>query len=449
MKEIDSYDSLIRLLSSLQEDQQESVPTGTFGRTLRTARAAAGVGFQVLTGKLRNRPEGEGVPDLEAVQKLVQRFGKLKGLAMKAGQMFSYLDASMSPDVQKLLGVLQTQSQPTSWDKVEQTVLEDLGDPGKTLVQCMARKPISVASIGQVHRATLPDGVQVAVKVRHPGIVEAFESDFGAAKIAPVFARLVVPGGGATVSGFVDEMRQRMLEECDFELEAKRQQRFRELLAEDRWVVVPEVLPGWSATRVLVTRWESGMGLEEFLQSSPSQEQRNHIGEALFDIYFGTLYRHGLFHADPHPGNYAFTPEGKVILYDFGCAREFHRDTVRSLAQLAHAVADDDEQSIRSAFVAMGGRVPDSKGAYQHVRELSRSFFSPLLQKGKRRVDSGSDALDMAQVFKNKKMLMKLQLPGKFMFLFRIRYGLYAVLARIGCECDWYEMEHALAAEAL
>ena len=437
------------LLDLLRSREHTNDVQGGIRRTFRMARVAAGTGLSLLGGRLRGRGSGglDGI-DLRTVRKLVTNLGELKGLAMKFGQILSYIDVSLPPEMRELLAVLQTQSQPTAFDRVAEVLREDLGPRADQLLATISREPVSVASIGQVHRGTLPDGTAVAVKVLHPGIRRALESDFSAARLGPVFAKVIAPSAGATVEDFIGEMKTRMLEECDYALEADRQERFSAMLSGFPRLIVPAVHRAWCSSRVLVTTWEPGRDLESFLATGPSQEMRDHLGEMLFEIYFGTLYRHGLFHADPHPGNYAFREDGTIVVYDFGCAREFDRETVRSLARLAHAVAGDREAEIREAFDQLGGMIPPDERSYRHVHGLLRGFFSPLLTPGRHVVDASVN-LAMGEVVKDKRMLMRLRLPGKMLFLFRIRFGLYAVLARLRACCDWSAMEHALAEEAL
>jgi predicted unusual protein kinase regulating ubiquinone biosynthesis (AarF/ABC1/UbiB family) len=429
------------ILGALRAVEKDRVPQGGIRRIARTAGAAMGTGLSMLGGRLRGRGEaGLSRADLRTIEKLVSNLGELKGLAMKAGQMMSYIDDTLPPDMRKVLSLLQTQSQPTRFQRIADVVTEDVRGRGAELVAAMAREPYSVASIGQVHKARLPDGTEVAVKVRHPGIREALEADFKVAAIGPVFTRLIAPSGAASVKEFMAEARARMLEECDFALEAVRQTRFRTLFQRHPHVVIPEVHAAWSGPRVLATTWEAGASLDDFLAGNPGQTTRDSVGKALFDVYFGALYRHGLFHADPHPGNYAFRDDGTAVLYDFGCMREFDRETIAIYAELGHAVMADDEARIRTSFEALGGGIPTSAKAYDHVRKMLRSFFGPMLTPGPHVIDA-SVHLDMNQVARDKLMLMRLHLPGKLLFLFRIRFGLYAVLARIGACLDWSQLE--------
>lgn len=304
---------------------------------------------------------------------------------------------------------------------------------------------MAVASIGQVHRAVLADGTAVCVKVRHHGIDTALENDFRTAGAGSAFAALLVPKSGASVRGMIDEARTAMLEECDYALEAERQETFARLFAGDRRVAVPRVVRAWCATDVLTTTFVPGESLDAFVARGPTQAERNRLGEALFAFYVGTLYRHGLFHADPHPGNLAVRADGTLVVYDYGCVRRFDEETLVALRGLGGAVARDDLGAMAEAFTALGAACPETAEGRAALRLLLRGFFAPMLARGPHRVDLGA-GLPAGQLFRDKKTLMQLELPGKLLFLFRLRFGLYAVLERIGAELDWSRLEaHAAA----
>ena len=282
----------------------------------------------------------------------------------------------------------------------------------------------------------------MAVKVRHPGIEGAIRSDFKAAAIGKVMARAFAPG--VDIAEVIEEARARFLEECDYALEARRQARFVELFADHEAIAIPAVHLDWCGPRVLTTTWHEGAGLEAFLVSQPPTEARERAARALYEFYVGTLYRHGLFNADPHPGNLLFSAEGRVTILDHGCVREFDRDTVRALVRLSRAVRADDAQRIQVALGAIG--MPEPKADFDVTRGLLRGFFSPLLTPGRHAI-AADRAVAMGETVKLKRTLMRMRLPGKLVFLFRIRFGLYAVLARIGAELDWAALEDELAGD--
>ena len=162
-------------------------------------------------------------------------------------------------------------------------------------------------------------------------------------------------------------------------------------------------------------------------------------GRALYEFYLGSLYRHGLFNADPHPGNLLFEAHGRLVVLDHGCVREFTPATVNAIAELSGAVRAGDDARLRAALKALGVRNPDGPG-FDVTRRLLHAFFAPVLKPGVRPMEAAV-SLDLREVARNKKSMLRLQLPGKLLFLFRIRFGLYAVLARLGAKLDWQALE--------
>ncbi len=418
-------------------DEEVAVPTGRFGRLWRTGRSAAGVARAVLGNRARDRPA-----DLATIATLTSRLGELKGIAMKVGQILGYIDPSLPPELRELLSVLQTQAPASPWSAVEDVVREAFGARADALLGGLVRTPIAVASIGQVHRGRLPDGTEVAVKIRHPGIETALRADFANAATGALLARAFP--GGAGVRGMIDEARTAMLEECDLSLEAARQQRFADWYRDHPTLLVPVPIAAWCAPAVLTAPWLAGRSLDDFLAGDPPQDARDRVGLALFDLFVGTLYRHGMFHADPHPGNFAIRDDGRVVIYDFGCVRGFEPAVVLALADLVDAVRADDGAMIDDALRALGAIPPTRPRAREHVRGLLRGFFAPLLERGPHPVGAG--AALAGDVVRDKRAIMKLALPGTLLFLLRLRFGLYAVLARLGAVADWGELESRWAA---
>lgn len=417
---------------------EAAVPTSGLGRLWQTGRSAMGVGSLLLRGQ-----RGEAV-DPAAVRAIVQRLGGLKGVAMKMGQMLGYIDQGVPEELRGMFSLLQTAAPGTGFPVVAAVLREALGERADALIAGLERTPVAVASIGQVHRGRLPDGTEVAVKVRHPGVEEALAADFRTASVGKVFAAIA---GAASITGMIEEARSALLEECDFPLEGRRQQHFAHLFADDPELVVPAVEAAWSAGRVLVTRWTPGRSLAEFLASAPDQGRRDAVGAALFRFWMRTLYRDGLFHGDPHPGNFAIRDDGRVVVYDFGCVRSFEPTLRRGFASLAAATRDDDPGAIVAAITALGGRPPRDAKSRAHLRELLRSFFGPLLHPGARRI-AADEGLGARDLLRDKRAIIGLQLPARLLFLFRLRFGLYAVLSQLQAEVDWAGLESRWAREA-
>lgn len=419
-------------LEAVLAAETAAVPTGRLGRLWRMGRTGAQVGLSLLG-------RGPGKAQSEAITRAL---GELKGLAMKVGQMLSYVDASVPPELRDTLAALQQAAQPSPWDEVEAQLRGSLGERADALLSGLERSPVAIASIGQVHRGRLPDGTEVAVKVRHPGIERALEGDFRNATVGTSLAAFLIPAG-VTVDGFITEAKTMLLAECDYALEARRQIRFGALLEGDPVLRVPAVHEAYSSDAVLTTSWLTGRRFEAFRADAP-QTERDRAGEALFRFHVGALYQHHLFHADPHPGNYAFREGGTVVVYDFGCVREFPRSIVQALARCADAVRRDALSEGFEALAAVGATPPTSDDERLVLRELLRGFFAPLLVPGRRRFDVGAFG-GARDLLADKRRLMRLRLPPEMLFLFRLRFGLFSVLHQLGAEADWAALERGWA----
>lgn len=435
-----------KLLSRLLLEAGTSrVPTSALGRFGRTAFAAARVGTGTLLGRLRNRDRGSlglGAADIDAIAELVVSLGGLKGLAMKVGQILSYVDDSLPDESRRLLATLQSQSQPVPFGDIEKTLREDLGSQAEILLARMDPRPAATASIGQVHRARLPDGTEVAVKVRHGEIEAAIRADFKGAQVGTALVRLLGPG--LNIDEMLAEAKAAFLEECDYIAERANQEAFGTIFRDHAAIKIPAVFGSWCSGRVLTTAWWEGRPFDRFVLQA-RQEERDAAGRALYEFYVGTLYRHGLFNADPHPGNLLFPEMRGTVILDHGCVRRFDAVTIEALLDLARAVREDDAPATCHALARLGAREPSPGPAFAETRRLLRGFFFPTLFPGKQRLQSGI-GIEAKLLLRDKRLLLRLQLPGRLLFLFRIRFGLYAVLARLGAELDWQKLEAEMSA---
>lgn len=435
----DDFRTVHGLLARLSAEAEKPIPTSALGRLRRTASAALRTGAGLAAYRLRGRER----IDAQVIERLVMSMGELKGIAMKLGQLLSYMDTTLPPEARELLAVLQTRSQPTPFSAIELTLREDLGQHAGLLLAHLEQAPAATASVGQVHRARLPSGLDVAVKVRHPGIEAAIRADFRSASVGKSLARVFFQG--SDVNELVAEAEARFLEECDYSQEAQRQSRFAAIYAGHPVLIIPAVHAAWCSRRILTTTWHGGDGLDAFVQRA-TQQERDVAGRALYEFYLGSLYRHGLFNADPHPGNLLFGAHGRLVVLDHGCVREFDPPTVTALAELSGAIRARDDARLRGALEALGVGNPDGPG-FNITRQMLQAFFEPVLTPGIRQMQAATP-LDFREVARSKRAMLQLQLPGKLLFLFRIRFGLYAVLARVGAKLDWQALEAELSGRA-
>jgi len=432
------------LMARLLDRAGTALPTSALGRIGRGTLAALRSGRMVMQGAKRRAAGDEPELDMEQVTKIIDSVAKLKGVAMKMGQIMSYIDVDMPEELRDALSVLQTHAQPMEWDVVCALVQEELGERGERLLERMETVPISAASIGQVHRATLPDGTVAAVKIQYPEIARAIAADFGPSAVGARLASALYYQ--ARVGSFLEEAKQRFLEECDYLHEAHCQYRFGEIFADHPILIVPAVHGDYCSRRVLTTTFVEGQNLDGYLAGDPSQEDRDRIGEALFEFYIGSLLRHQIYNCDPHPGNYLFLPDGRVAMLDHGCTRQFEPGFVAKLANLTHAVHVDRRDAIHRALLSLGIVSEGKRYDYELIHGFLRGFFGPMLIDEIRPMDL-RESMNWRDALKKDRQLAKFPFPGEFLFLLRIRFGLMSVLSRIRARANWYRLERAYVEE--
>jgi len=358
---------------------------------------------------------------------------------MKVGQIMSYTDFALPDEARSLLATLQTQAPPMPWSQVQQVLRAELGPNSERLLASMEPHPVAVASIGQVHKAML-DGAVYAVKVRHPGIAEAIRSDFRLAALGPAMAALLYPG--AQIGTLMEEAKTRLLDECDYRKEAEYQEAFAELWAGHDVITVPRVQAGFTAAGVLTSEWVEGVHQAEWLAREPTQAERDRAGGAIWDFYLGSLFRHRIFNCDPHPGNQIYLSDGRVAIVDHGCTRRFSGDSVRRLAHLTLAVQRNEAGELDAAIREAG--IVTRNADLPLARDLMHAFFDPLHDPA----SANQARMELGELIQAKRRLMRLQIPGEYLFLLRIRFGLAALLGRIGAEIDWAKRESDAASAA-
>jgi predicted unusual protein kinase regulating ubiquinone biosynthesis (AarF/ABC1/UbiB family) len=274
---------------------------------------------------------------------LVKELGQMKGLPMKVGQLLSYMDG-LVPEEQRdayaqTLAVLRANAPPVDNAGCLALLESELGAARAELFEEFSDEPMASASVGQVY-AAVHEGREVCVKVQYPGIAEATEADLDNAEALIGVAQKIMPT--LSMRSLVENFEARLQEEFDYVREAEHQRRFFELYGDSEELRVPRVVSSRSSARVLTTERISGQTLERFLDDA-TREERDAAGMALFRFAFGTLLGHGLFHADPHPGNLFFRSDGgRLGVIDYGCVQPFDVETLTGLHALLRAALEDE-----------------------------------------------------------------------------------------------------------
>jgi predicted unusual protein kinase regulating ubiquinone biosynthesis (AarF/ABC1/UbiB family) len=334
---------------------RDKIPTSRVGRTAKIGGLAAGQAIRQAGTRAANvarSPEGREIAlerrQLEAAEQIVAALGTMKGAAMKVGQVMSFLDVGLVPEeyreeFQHKLAALRDAAPTVSFKDMRRVIEEELEDPLDEIFAEFDAEPIAAASIGQVYRATLrDDGRRVAVKVQYPGVAAAVRADMQNLGLILRLAKRIAPGMDPKAIG--EEIRDRIQEELDYELEAQNQRALARIFRGHPFIVVPEVVTSLSRERVLVSEYVHGTGFEEL--KGYSQEDRDRIGEILFRFYFGCLYRHHQFSGDPHPGNSMLLEDGRMAFFDFGLFKRMPPGSVELETAVLRAVIEGDAETV-------------------------------------------------------------------------------------------------------
>jgi predicted unusual protein kinase regulating ubiquinone biosynthesis (AarF/ABC1/UbiB family) len=284
----------------------------------------------------------------------------MKGAAMKMGQVMSFLDVGLvgeeyREEFQHELAKLRDAAPTVSLKQMRRVIEDDLEEPISAIFESFDEEPIAAASIGQVYRATLrEDSREVAVKVQYPGVAAAVRADLQNLDMIMRLLKRMTPQ--LDVRAVATEIRERIVEELDYELEAQNQRSLGRIFRDHPFIKIPDVITELSRERVLVSELVRGVGFEE-LKGYP-QAQRDRIGEIVFRFFLGCLYRHHQFSGDPHPGNFMLLADGRVAFLDFGLFKRLEAAPVELELAAQRAVAEGDAGALH-ALLAGSGFLPD------------------------------------------------------------------------------------------
>jgi ubiquinone biosynthesis protein len=289
---------------------------------------------------------------LRNAHRVKQAILELNGLFIKVGQMLSILSNFVPEAFQKPLEELQDRIPPRPYDQVRARIVQELGKPPEELLARFDREPLAAASIGQAHRARLPDGTEVVVKVQHADIEQIARIDL------EVVRRIT-----RVISWFFDikgmdhlytQLRKMIEEELDFGREAQSMQQVAHNLSGQNGLVIPEVHPAFSTSRVLTTTWHEGVKISSLEQLDAWQINRRDLGERILRAYCQMVFVDGFYHADPHPGNILVKPDGTLVLLDFGATGRLSTAMREGIPALIESAVKNDTDGMINACRRMG-----------------------------------------------------------------------------------------------
>ena len=402
---------------------RRSIPRRITARARRTAKLAGSVAAAGARRLIRKSEDDDRVFG----EALASELDTMKGMAMKVGQILSYMDGALPAESQAMMRTLQRGAEPLALDVIQAVVDDALELPLQALFDRFDPEPVAAASIGQVHRASVT-GTEVAVKVQYPHVRETFDLDMRQLRRLARVASAATRVDGVAI---VDDIQARLHEECDYTFEARWLERFRAVFADDPQIVFPAVVPDRSTETVLTTTWCEGRDFYSFCDQA-SEDERQAAARTMIRFAMTSLYAHGAINADPHPGNVLFRDRGEVVFLDFGCVRVLPTDWLDRDRAVVRALLADDRAAFDRAVLDSGIIAGDparfdldthhAMMRWQWAPFLTDSFtFTPEhMQEGTR--FSGPTNPN----------LRRMAIDGPWVWVERLRWGLLAVLTRMG-----------------
>jgi predicted unusual protein kinase regulating ubiquinone biosynthesis (AarF/ABC1/UbiB family) len=417
------------------------IPRWAFARGAKLATLPLGVAGRATIGlgkRIGGRPAELVTSELQArtAEQLFRVLGELKGGAMKFGQALSVFEAALPEDLaapyRSALTKLQEAAPPMPAATVSRVLTEGLGADWRKMFAEWSDRPAAAASIGQVHRARWRDGREVAVKLQYPGAGPALLSDLNQiARVARLFA-IINPG--LDVKPLIVELKQRVAEELDYALEAESQEAFAAAYDGDPDILVPHVIH--VGPRVLVTDWVDGTPLSAIIRDG-TEEQRDRAGLLLVRFLFSGPARAGLLHADPHPGNFRLTDDGRLVVLDYGAVNRLPGGLPAPIGPLVRLALADRADDVLAGLRAEGFVRPefavDAHGVLDYLSPMLEPVRSPtfrftrawLRREAARVADPRSPAAQLGR---------QLNLPPTYLLIHRVTLGGVGVLCQLGAQ---------------
>ncbi len=417
-----------------------SIPTSKLARTSVTGAALLKAGSKHLTHAAKrpflSKPALEKSKenlDEDTAQLAFKTLAQLRGTALKIAQMLA-LETSFLPEYfRQELAKSYHQAPPLGRPLVRKVMQQEFGNSADTLFKQFDSQAFAAASLGQVHHAEDQQGNPLAVKLQYPGIDITIKNDLELARTLAKRTRF-----SQLLLSSLKEIEARLKEEVDYRQEADHTEWFHQRLKLDQ-LKIPTVYRALSSQRILTTSRLDGLHLEQWLKTDPSQENRDHFAQLLYDCFVESFYSLHALHADPNPGNYLFAADGTLGLLDFGCVRHFSAKFVATLPKLLHAYQNDDANTVMAIYEQLGMisemTDEDIDDFYNNALRpfgqwITRPFLTEAFQFSGHSASYVSEGRDVISQLAKVKPVN--DIAHEFIFFDRTIFGLYQIFERMG-----------------
>ena len=432
--------------------EQSRIPTSKVQRAAKFVKTGAKVGGNYVkhyAKKAVNPSLTKEELHSDNARDIYNSLSELKGSALKVAQMMS-MDKNMLPTAyQDKFSMAQYSAPPLSYPLVVKTFQQYFKQAPTSIFDSFTKSAVNAASIGQVHKASLGDK-ELAVKIQYPGVASSVKSDL---KLVRPFAVRLMNLNERDLDHYMEEVEVKLLEETDYHLEVKRSIEISEACAHIENLRFPKYYPEYSAPRVITMDWIDGKVLKEFVKSNPSQEERDRVGQAMWDFYDYQIHSLRQVHADPHPGNFIINDNAELGVIDFGCVKEIpdeFYDPYFSLIRKDMLSADDTLlDTFKQLQFIYDDDTPEDKAYFAGViKEMMALLGQPFHQD---EFDFGDDTyfqriFQLGEVISESKKFReseKARGARDGLYINRTYFGLYNILNELGAKVKTTKPEWA------
>ena len=412
-------------------------------RYSKVSGTMAGLGAKLIGEKYL----GVKIEREEHAQALTQALGNLKGPLMKVGQILATIPEALPPEYANALQQLQSDAPPMGWPFVRRRMKTELGPDWQGQFAKFEKEAAAAASLGQVHRATSHDSIELACKLQYPDMQSAIDADLRQLKI--IFGIYGQYDKSIKTEHIYEELSERLREELDYIREAKHTRLYTYMLKDEANVHVPEIMEDLSTDRLLTSTWLDGNKILNYKEAP--QEARNEIAYNLMRAWYVPLYHYGVIHGDPHLGNYTVRDDKSINLLDFGCVRVFPSSFVGGVIDLYRALQNDDKDLAVHAYETWGFK----NLTIEQIDTLNiwaKFLYGPILENKVRAIGHADGAVygreTAEKVHKKLRELSKdmggIAVPREFVFMDRAALGLGSVFIHLDAQINWYTIFNEL-----
>lgn len=421
---------------SRERDKEANRLGRRFQRYAQVGAGVGGVAARAAGARLFGLDQADG----RTARELKAALGGLKGPIMKVAQMIATIPEAVPAEFAAELSTLQSSAPPMGWPFVKRRMRAELGAGWESRFGSFEREAAAAASLGQVHRATSPEGEELAVKLQYPDMQSAVDADLK--QLGLIFSIHRRMDHAIDTREIYAEIGERLREELDYLREAAHMRLYADIFSDEPRIAVPEVVEDLTTKRLLTMNWLDGEPILSFRDHS--LEERNRIAQTMFTAWWMPFSRYGVIHGDPHLGNYSVREDFGINLLDYGCIRIFPPAFVAGVVELYRALETDNRDRAAAAYESWGFHNLSSE-LIEVLNVWARFIYAPLLDDRVRSVADGISPGEYGRkeafgVHKRLRELGPVTPPREFVFMDRAAIGLGSVFLHLGAELNFYRL---------